>query len=46
MYEHEHNQPMSTTALGRLLTILLYNKRMFPYYVSTAMAGLDKDGNC
>lgn len=44
MYLHENNKPISTTALAQLLSISLYYKRFFPYYVSNILAGLDKDG--
>lgn len=44
MYEHTHNKTMSTTAVAQMLSILMYNRRFFPYYVSNVLAGLDENG--
>lgn len=44
-YEHAHNKTMSTTAVAQMLSILMYNRRFFPYYVSNVLAGLDEHGN-
>lgn len=44
MYEHTHNKTMSTTAVAQMLSILMYNRRFFPYYVSNILAGLDEHG--
>lgn len=44
MYEHTHNRTMSTTAVAQMLSILMYNRRFFPYYVSNILAGLDENG--
>lgn len=43
-YEHMHNRTMSTTAVAQMLSILMYNRRFFPYYVSNILAGLDENG--
>lgn len=43
-YEHTHNKTMSTTAVAQMLSILMYNRRFFPYYVSNILAGLDENG--
>lgn len=45
MYEHLHNKTMSTTAVAQMLSILMYNRRFFPYYVSNVLAGLDENGH-
>ncbi|ALC44688.1 Pros26 [Drosophila busckii] len=44
MYEHTHLKTMSTDAVAQMLSIVMYNRRFFPYYVSNILAGLDKDG--
>lgn len=35
---------MSTPAVAQLLSVLMYNKRFFPYYTSNILAGLDEQG--
>ncbi|RWS07997.1 hypothetical protein B4U79_09465 [Dinothrombium tinctorium] len=45
MYSYEHNKTMSTPATAQLVSIMLYYKRFFPYYVSNLVAGLDEEGN-
>lgn len=44
-YLHEHGREMSTGALAQLVSIMMYNRRFFPYYTSTIVAGLTKEGN-
>jgi len=44
MYKHEHQKEMSTPAAAQMLSIMLYHKRFFPYYVSNILAGLDENG--
>lgn len=44
MYEYEHNKNASTPAIAQLLSTMLYNRRFFPYYVNTIVAGLSNDG--
>ena len=44
-YKHEHGREMSTNALAQLVSIMMYNRRFFPYYTSTIVAGLNKDKN-
>lgn len=43
MYQFEHGRPMDVRAAAQFVSIQLYNKRFFPYYVSTLVAGLDSD---
>lgn len=43
-YHFDNNKDMSVDSAARLIQHLLYGKRMFPYYVSTILAGLDKEG--
>lgn len=44
MYSHEHNKVMSTPAAAQMLSVMLYYKRFFPYYISNILVGLDNDG--
>ena len=44
MYKHQHQRTMSTNAIAQMVSILMYNRRFFPYYTSTIIAGLDVDG--
>ncbi|XP_014243164.1 proteasome subunit beta type-1 [Cimex lectularius] len=44
MYLYEHNKSMTTPAVAQMLSIILYYKRFFPYYVSNILAGLDAEG--
>ncbi|KAH8379559.1 hypothetical protein KR009_005571 [Drosophila setifemur] len=43
-YEHTHLRTMTTDAVAQMLSISMYNRRFFPYYVSNILAGIDKDG--
>ena len=44
MFEHEHNKKASTPAVAQLISTMLYNRRFFPYYVNTIVAGLNNEG--
>jgi len=44
MYEHEHNKKASTPAIAQLISTMLYNRRFFPFYVNTIVAGLTNEG--
>lgn len=35
---------MSTAAAAQMMSVLMYNKRFFPYYVNNILAGLDGEG--
>jgi 20S proteasome subunit beta 6 len=43
-YEHQHGKPMSTEAIGQMLSNMLYGRRFFPYYTFNLVAGLDQEG--
>ncbi|GME87403.1 hypothetical protein B5S28_g4272 [[Candida] boidinii] len=43
-YHFDHNKKMSSQSAARYIQHLLYNKRFFPYYVHTILAGLDEEG--
>ena len=44
MYQYEHNKVMSTPAIAQMISVLLYYKRFFPYYVANILAGIDEEG--
>ncbi|EDW94820.1 proteasome subunit beta type-1 [Drosophila teissieri] len=43
-YEHTHLRTMTTEAVAQMLSIAMYNRRFFPYYVSNILAGIDNEG--
>eukprot|EP00833_Pecoramyces_ruminatium_P013543 jgi/Orpsp1_1/1187575/evm.model.d7180000058719.1 len=43
-YYHQHEKVMSTPAIAQLLSIMLYQKRFFPYYVFSVLGGIDEEG--
>jgi len=44
MYEFDNGKKPNTKACAQLLGTTLYQKRFFPYYCFTAIAGIDEDG--
>jgi 20S proteasome subunit beta 6 len=44
MYEHEHHEEMSLSALAQMISTILYYQRFLPYYVYNILAGIDRDG--
>ncbi|KAH8852696.1 Proteasome subunit beta type-1-A isoform 2 [Schistosoma japonicum] len=42
-YRYDHGKDISTKALAGLLSVSLYNRRFFPFYVSNILVGLDGD---
>jgi len=44
MYQHEHQQEMSTSAIAAMLSTVLYYRRFFPYYTYNLLAGVDDNG--
>ncbi|RKO99696.1 hypothetical protein CXG81DRAFT_27560 [Caulochytrium protostelioides] len=44
-YHHVHAKTMSPSALAQLLSVVLYGKRHFPYFVWNTLGGLDADGS-
>ncbi|VDP25287.1 unnamed protein product [Echinostoma caproni] len=43
-FRYDHGKDISTKALAGLLSVTLYNRRFFPFYVSNILAGLDDEG--
>jgi len=43
-YKHQHNKVLSAPGIAQMLSIMLYHKRFFPYYVHNTLAGLDEQG--
>jgi 20S proteasome subunit beta 6 len=43
-YSFNHSKLMSSTALAQMLSVILYGKRFFPYYVWNTLGGLDENG--
>jgi 20S proteasome subunit beta 6 len=44
LYRYQHGKPMSVNAAAKRLSVMLYQKRFFPYYVHAILAGLDEEG--
>ncbi|KAJ3451724.1 proteasome subunit beta type-1 [Anaeramoeba flamelloides] len=44
IYEQKHGKPMSTDAVAKLVSRLLYYRRFFPYYTFNIVAGVDEEG--
>jgi 20S proteasome subunit beta 6 len=44
MYEHEHQEVMSTSAIAAMLSTILYYRRFFPYYTYNIIGGVDDQG--
>lgn len=43
-YAHAHEKKLSCPATAQMVSIMLYQKRFFPYYVFTILGGLDTEG--
>ncbi len=43
-YTHAHDMLMTAPALAQMLSITLYSRRFFPYYVWNTLGGLDREG--
>ncbi|KAJ1913837.1 Proteasome subunit beta type-6 [Mycoemilia scoparia] len=43
-YAHDHGKEMSVEAMAQMLSIMMYQKRFFSYYVFPIVAGIDKEG--
>ena len=39
-----HDAPAGTPAVAQLISTMLYNRRFFPFYVNTIVAGLNSEG--
>ncbi|VDL91268.1 unnamed protein product [Schistocephalus solidus] len=43
-FKYHHKKDISLTAMANLISISLYSRRFFPFYVGTLLAGLDENG--
>ncbi|GAA53599.1 20S proteasome subunit beta 6, partial [Clonorchis sinensis] len=43
-YRYDHGKEISTNAFAALLSVTLYTRRFFPFYVSSILGGLDEEG--
>nr|CDS31636.2 proteasome (prosome macropain) subunit beta [Hymenolepis microstoma] len=43
-YRYHHKKDITLTALANLISICLYSRRFFPFYVATILAGIDENG--
>ncbi|KAJ1642848.1 Proteasome subunit beta type-6, partial [Dispira simplex] len=41
-YKYTHNRSITTAAIAQMLSIMLYQKRFFPYYDFNILGGLDE----
>lgn len=44
LYELDHNRLMPIRAAAKLLSIILFNQRYFPYIAETVLGGVDEEG--
>lgn len=43
-YKAIHNKEMTAEAIAQLISILMYERRFFPYYLSNIVVGIDSQG--
>jgi proteasome beta subunit len=44
LYELEHNRPISVKAMAKLISNMLFQRRMIPLLMETIIGGVDQDG--
>jgi proteasome beta subunit len=44
LYELDNNKPISVKAMGKLISGMLFQRRMFPLFMETLVGGIDEDG--
>jgi proteasome beta subunit len=44
LYELENNRPISVKAMGKMVSNMLFQRRMFPLLMETLIGGIDEDG--
>ena len=44
VYKQDHGREMHIGSIAQMLSIILYQKRFFPYFAETVLAGVDQDG--
>ncbi len=44
LYELDNNRPIGVKAMGKLVSNMLFERRMFPLFMETLVGGVDEDG--
>lgn len=44
LFQYNHRKPCPTPSIAQRLSMMLYQKRFFPYYVKNILAGIDAEG--
>ncbi len=44
LYEYDTGTPITVKGMAKLLSLILFNRRLFPYFVETIVGGVDLSG--
>lgn len=44
LYEYDTGTPITVRGMAKLLSLILFNRRLFPYFVETIVGGVDLSG--
>ncbi|RLE66139.1 MAG: proteasome endopeptidase complex, archaeal, beta subunit [Thermoprotei archaeon] len=44
LYEYDTGAPITVRGMAKLLSLILFNRRLFPYFVETIVGGVDLSG--